>query len=70
MIGTMDLKNYIQERKLTQQKAADGIGVSRQYLCDILNKKTIPGRAVAFKIMSWSDKMVSLDDLWGKVGWE
>jgi len=62
----MDLNNYIKERKLTQQQAADSIGISRQYLCDILNKKAIPGRAVAFKIMSWSDKMVGFDDLWGK----
>ena len=63
-IETMDLKKYIQERKITQQKAADGIGISRQYLCDILHKKAIPGRAVAFKIIAWSDKMVGFDDLW------
>ena len=60
----MDLKNYIKERHLTQQEAADGIGISRQYLCDILNKHTIPGRAVAFKIIAWSDNMVKFDDLW------
>ena len=60
----MDLKIYLKERKLTQQKAANSIGISRQYLCDILNKKAIPGRAVAFKIMAWSDKMVGFDDLW------
>ena len=60
----MNLQKYIKERKLTQQKAAEGIGVSRQYLCDILNKKSVPGRAVAFKIMAWSGNMVGFDDLW------
>ena len=63
MIYTMDLKTYISEMRLTQQEAADGIGISRQYLSEILNEKSIPGREVAFKIVIWSNKMVRLEDL-------
>lgn len=62
---TMRLEKYIYEKRLTQEQAAEGIGISRQYLCDILNNKAIPGRAVAMKIMKWSDNMVRLNDMWG-----
>lgn len=64
IVATMDLQKYIKERRLTQQEAANGIGVSRPYLCDILNKKAVPGRAIAFKIIAWSNNMVRFDDLW------
>jgi len=60
----MELKQYIEEKGLTQGKAADNIGISRQYLCAILAKKVIPGRGVAFKITKWSQDIVRLKDLW------
>ena len=62
----MKLQDYIKERQLTQEKAANAIGISRQYLCNILKGKVVPGRAVAFKIIDWSNNMVRLFDLWGK----
>ncbi len=60
----MKLKDYIWEKRLTQEQAAKEIGVSRAWLCDIINEKTVPGREVAFKIVAWSGKMVKLEDLW------
>lgn len=60
----MKIKEYIDERRLTQEEAAKEIGVSRQYLCDIINNKAIPGRQVALKIVTWSSGMVKLKDLW------
>lgn len=60
----MKLDKYIYEKRLTQEQAAKGIGISRQYLCNIINDRAIPGRAVAMKILKWSDNMVRLNDLW------
>ena len=60
----MKLSQYIAERRITQAEAAKGIGISRPYLSDILNEKVIPGRAVAFKIVNWTQGMVRLEDLW------
>ena len=60
----MELKEYIREKRITQLEAAQDIGISRQYLCDIINEKVVPGRAVAFKIVKWSNGMVRLEDLW------
>lgn len=64
----MKLADYIYEKRLTQAQAADGIGISRPYLCDILNERAIPGRATAFKIVKWSEGMVRLEDLWKEAG--
>jgi transcriptional regulator with XRE-family HTH domain len=60
----MELKKYINEREISITTAAKGIGISRQYLTDILKGTRIPGRATAFKIMEWSGDMVKLTDLW------
>ena len=62
---TMKLEKYMEELEITQKKAAVGIGISRQYLCEILREKKIPGRATAFKIKIWSNGIVKLTDLWG-----
>ena len=62
----MKLTDYIYEKRITQEEAAKQIGVSRQYLCDILNKKAIPGRQVAEKILKWSGNMIRYEDLWEK----
>ena len=64
MMYSMKLSKYIQELNITQDTAAKEIGISRQYLCDILSEKKVPGRQSAFKIRKWSNRMVDLGDLW------
>ena len=60
----MKLAEYIEERHITQEIAAKEIGISRQYLCNILKEKKVPGRQVAFKIKKWSHSLVGFKDLW------
>ncbi len=60
----MKLETYIQERRITHGDAARQMGISRQYLNEIVNGKRVPGRAVAFKVVKWSSGMVRLEDLW------
>jgi hypothetical protein len=60
----MELKKYINERGISITKAAKGIGISRQYLTDILKGSKVPGKAASLKIVEWSGDMVKLTDLW------
>ncbi len=63
----MELREYIQHREITIEKAAGELGVSRGYLHEILAGRTVAGRKLAFKIIKWSQNIIKLQDLWKDV---
>lgn len=50
------------------KKAADLIGITREYLNEIANKKEKPSPSVCEKIIKWSGKKITYSDLldWDK----
>lgn len=64
----MQLKEYLYRKRLTQKKAADQIGITREYLNEIANKKEKPSPSVCEKIIKWSGKKITYSDLldWNK----
>ena len=63
-IGIMELKKYIEARKLTIDKAASELGISRGYLYELVSRRMLVGRKTGSKIIAWSDGMVTFEDLW------
>jgi transcriptional regulator with XRE-family HTH domain len=64
----MQLKEYLYRKRLTQKKAADQIGITREYLNEIANKKEKPSPGLCEKIIKWSGKKITYSDLldWDK----
>jgi transcriptional regulator with XRE-family HTH domain len=64
----MQLKEYLYRKRLTQKKAADQIGITREYLNEIANKKEKPSPSICEKIIKWSGKKITYSDLldWDK----
>jgi DNA-binding XRE family transcriptional regulator len=60
----MELKEYREKIKQTQQQVADTLGISRQYVSDLERKSVMPSRKLAEKIVMWSDKQITFAELW------
>ena len=57
------LRKFISEyRKITIAEAAEEVGITRQYLSEIINGRRA-GRATAIKISKWADGFVSVAEL-------
>ena len=54
----MNPKAYLKERGLTNAAAARELGVTRQYLGDVVNGRVIPGIKLAQRFESWSNGAV------------
>ena len=60
----MELKEYREKIKQTQQQVADTLGISRQYVSDLERKSVMPSRKLAEKIVMWSEKQITFAELW------
>ena len=60
----MELKEYREKIKQTQQQVADCLGISRQYVSDLERKSVMPSRKLAEKIVMWSEKQITFAELW------
>lgn len=60
----MELKEYREKIKQTQQQVADRLGITRQYVSDLERKSVMPSRKLAEKIVMWSDKQITFAELW------
>jgi plasmid maintenance system antidote protein VapI len=63
----MELNEYIKHRELSVKKAADELGITRQYLYMIIAGKKEPGRKLVNNISKWSQNFVKSSDLWKNV---
>ena len=60
------LKEYIKyERRVTYGVAAEQIGISRQWLSDIINKNAPMGKKAAVLIQNWSNGRLTASELMG-----
>jgi DNA-binding XRE family transcriptional regulator len=60
----MEFAEYRFKNKKSQQECAQELQISRQYVSDIETKKVKPGRKLTEKIIDWSDKQITIADLW------
>jgi len=59
---TTPLKQYVQKNKIGHREAAETLGITRVYFAQIVNGK-FPGDALAKKIIEWTGRELSLEDL-------
>ena len=60
----MELKTYLEFKRIGVADAADQLEVTRQHLYAVLSGRYEPGRKLALKIVEWSDNAVTLQDMW------
>ena len=61
-----NLREYIiYGRRVTISKASQQIGISRQFLSDIINGNVIPGFKASYKIQMWSNGKFKAAELMG-----
>jgi len=62
----MDLKTYIDFKKIKVADAAEQLKITRAHLYAVLAGTYPPGRKLALKIVEWSDNAITFNDLWKK----
>ena len=67
-LSSMELKEYIEARRLSMPEAAKQLGISRGYLYMLIGNGREAGKKTAFKIIEWSQGMIRLEDLWKEKG--
>jgi len=60
----MKLKEYIKERGISVPKAAGELGITREYLYELISERKSPGKKLIVRIMGWSQNIIKLNDLW------
>ena len=63
----MKLNEYIKEREISVPQAAIELGVTRQYLYELIAGRKAPGKKLMIRIIDWSQNIIKLHDLWN---WE
>jgi transcriptional regulator with XRE-family HTH domain len=59
----MDLKEYLKDNKITVNDFAEMIGVHRNHISGIINKRFVPGITLARHIAKITKENVTVDEL-------
>lgn len=60
----MDLRECLYRKRKSQTEAAEELGITREYLNEIINQKEKPSRILADRIIEWSGKKITYSELW------
>jgi hypothetical protein len=60
----MLLKEYLKTERIGMTRAAKELRVHKTYLYEIVGRRMPPGRKLAQRIVEWSKRKITLEDLW------